>query len=292
MDLRYIKNFVVTCECGSIAEASRSLNLAPAAVAARIRALEKELGTSLVKRVGRTVKPTADGLAIFETAKAMLREERDLRALANGVAYQGELRIGTFVSALTTILPPVLRSMYDDSPDLAVSVVSNSSTELCRMVTAGDLDAAIVIKLPFAMSKTCDWRTLFSEPMVVVVPEALENEDPLDLLRTQPYIQYDRSVVGGELAERYLLQRGIEPRRRLEINGVMSIAAMVDQGIGISLLPDWSALWDSRMKISKVSLPATAPQRITGIVWAPRSPHAFMAQKFLEHSEAIWCQTK
>ena len=107
------------------------------------------------------------------------------------------------------MLPPVLRRLYEQHPDLSVSVVSNASTELCRMVASGDLDAAVVVEPQFALPKTCEWRPLMDEPLVVVVPR--------ELLRTAPFIQYDRSVLGGQLADRYLHQQGITPRRRLEI---------------------------------------------------------------------------
>ena len=128
-------------------------------------------------------------------------------------------------------------------------MVSNASTELCRSVASGDLDAAVVVEPQFALPKTCEWRPLMDEPLVVVVPRELAGQDPLELLRTAPFIQYDRSVLGGQLADRYLHQQGITPRRRLEINGLMSNAAMVDQGLGISLLPDWSALWSDGLAI-------------------------------------------
>lgn len=292
MDIRFVQSFITTVECGSIAEAARRLDMNTAAVAARLRALEEDLGAPLLQRAGRTVKPTAAGISILDCAKNMLREERDMRALAVGSAYQGELRLGTFVSALTTVLPPVLKRMYEQHPDLAVSVVSNASTELCRMVASGDLDAAVVVEPQFAISKTCDWRVLMEEPLVVVAPRNLANEHPHELLRSQPYIQYDRSVAGGALAERYLRQQGIPPRRRLEINGLMSIAAMVDQGLGISLLPDWSALWDRGLAIARVPLPPPAPIRRTGFIWGVRTPHEPMARLFLNHAEAIWKSPK
>lgn len=96
-------------------------------------------------------------------------------------------------------------------------MVSNASTELCRSVASGDLDAAVVVEPQFALPKTCEWRPLMDEPLVVVVPRELAGRDPLDLLRTAPFIQYDRSVLGGQLTDRYLHQQGITPRRRLEI---------------------------------------------------------------------------
>lgn len=288
-DLRYVHSFVATVDGGSMAEAARRLDLTAPAVAARLKALEEELGAPLVRRAGRSLKPTAAGLNILDSARAMLREERDLRALANDKVQLGQLRLGTFVSALTTVLPPVLRRLYAQHPHLSVSVVSHASTELCRMVAAGELDAAVVIEPQFAIPKTCEWRPLMAEPLVVVAPRALaRGRGALELLQQEPYIQYDRSVLGGQLAAKYLRQQGITPRMRLEINGLMSIAAMVDQGLGISLLPDWSAMWGRGLAIERVLLPGVAPVRHTGLVWAVHSPHAPMARLFLEQAQALF----
>lgn len=288
MDIRYIQSFVTTVECGSIAEAARRLDLTSAALAARVRALEEELGTPLLKRSGRSVKPTAAGLNILDSARSMLREERDLRAMAIKQLPIGELRLGTFVSALTTVLPPVLRKLYAEHPELSVSVVSNGSVELCRMVASGELDAAVVVEPQFAIPKTCEWRPLMDEPLVVVAPLALARHDPHALLRNEPFIRYDRSVWGGQLADRYLRDHGIRPHQRLEINGLMSIATMVDHGLGVSLLPDWSALWSGGLAIARIPLPSKAPVRRIGFIWGLQRPHSHLAHLFLEHAEEVF----
>ncbi len=286
-------SFVTTVDCGSMAEAARRLDLTAPALAARLKALEEELGTALVRRSGRALKATAAGLNILDSARAMLRHERDLRALANENVQLGQLRLGTFVSALTTVLPPVLRSMYARRPNLSVSVVSNASTELCRMVASGELDAAVVIEPQFAIPKTCEWRALMEEPLVVVAPKSwVKGRGAHELLQQEPYIQYDRSVLGGQLAAKYLRQQGITPLMRLEINGLMSIAAMVDQGLGISLLPDWSAMWGRGLAIERVPLPGEAPIRRTGLIWGVHSPHAPIARMFLEQAELVFAQSR
>lgn len=288
MELRYLQTFVTMVECGSVAEAARHLDITAAAVAARLKALEEDLGTALVRRAGRAVKPTSAGLHILARARDMLRTERDLRAMASGDTVPGELTLGTFVSALTTVLPPVLKHLYAEYPDLSVSVVSNSSTELCRLVGSGELDAAVVVEPQFALAKTCAWLPLMDEPLVVVAPTALLDRDAHDLLRSEPFIRYDRTVRGGQLADRYLHDHGIVPHQRLEINGLMSIAVMVDQGLGVSLLPDWSALWSGGLAIGRVPLPDTAPVRRIGVVWDTHSPRALLTERFLKHARALF----
>src|SRR5438105_12493382 len=93
MDTRFLDSFVTVVDNGSIAEAARRLNLTPAAVAQRIRALENEIGASLVVRSGRTVRPTEAGAAIIARARNFLGEVRDLKSIAANDKPSGELRL-------------------------------------------------------------------------------------------------------------------------------------------------------------------------------------------------------
>ena len=61
MDARFLLSFVTVVEVGSIAEAARRLDLTPAAIAARVHALEEELGVAIIRRAGRSVKATEAG---------------------------------------------------------------------------------------------------------------------------------------------------------------------------------------------------------------------------------------
>ena len=173
MDIRYLQSFVTVVEVGSLAEAARRLDLTPAAIAARVRGLEEELGAVLVKRAGRSVKPTAAGEKILERARAVLRDIRDLRATASDSESLGELRLGVFVSAMTSVLPPVLKRLYERFPDLNVLVVTGSSVELCHQVATGAIDAAFVVEPQFAVAKSCAWTSLMEEPLVVVAHHSM-----------------------------------------------------------------------------------------------------------------------
>ena len=82
MDTRFLETFLMTVDNGSIAEAARRLNLTAAAVAKRIRALESEIGTVLVSRSGRTIRPTEAGVAIVQRARHFVSEARDFKSIA------------------------------------------------------------------------------------------------------------------------------------------------------------------------------------------------------------------
>jgi DNA-binding transcriptional LysR family regulator len=288
MDARFLLSFVTVVEVGSMAEAARRLDLTPAAIAARVHALEEELGVAIIKRAGRSVKATEAGLKILEPARAVLRDIRDLRAIASDGVALGELRLGVFVSAMTSLLPPVLKRLYARFPELNVFVATDSSVELCRQVSTGAIDAAIVVEPQFAVGKGCAWCALVEEPLVVVAPLEMADGDAHELLRAEPFIRYDRSVLGGQLADRYLRDQGIRPRQRLEIDGLMAVAALVAQGLGVTLLPDWAPLWQSGLAIARIPLPQRAPVRQVGLIWGEQGPRASLARAFLAEAQAVF----
>jgi DNA-binding transcriptional LysR family regulator len=287
MDTRYLQSFVAVAELGSMAEAARQLDLTPAAIAARVKALEEDIGLALVKRSGRSVRPTEAGLKMLDRARNVLRDVRDLRAASGDGLSLGELRLGVFASAATSVLPPVLKRLYERFPELSVFVAPGNSVELCRQVTTGALDAAIVVEPQFAVGKGCAWQALLEERLVVVAPASMANRTAHELLATEPFIRYDRSVLGGQLADRYLRDQGIEVRQRLEIDSLMAVAALVDQGLGVALLPDWAPMWNSALDIVRVPLPARAPVRRVGLVWAAHGPRAALSKALLAEAQAV-----
>lgn len=287
MDTRYLQSFVAVVELGSMAEAARRLDLTPAAIAARVKALESDIGVPLVQRSGRSVRPTEAGLKMLDRSRNLLRDVRDLRAAAGDGVSIGELSLGVFGSAMTGMLPHVLKRLYDRYPDLSVFVAPGSSVELCRQVSTGALDAAIVVEPQFAISKGCVWSLLIEEQLVVVAPRRLAHRSAHELLASEPFIRYDRSVLGGQLADRYLRDNGIAVRQRLEIDSLMTIAAVVGQGLGVALLPDWGPMWTSGFDIARVRLPSRAPVRRVDMVWARQGPRAALAQTLLAQAQAF-----
>ncbi|HLQ91709.1 MAG TPA: LysR family transcriptional regulator [Xanthobacteraceae bacterium] len=158
MDTRFLDTFVIVVDNGSIAEAARRLNLTPATIAQRIRALESEIGASLIFRSGRAVRPTEAGAAILARARNFLGEVRDLRSIATNDRTTGELRLGVFQTALCGLLPSILKLLTEKYPQIEVYITRGNSAELYPKVLAGDLDAAIIAQPPFAFPKVCDWR--------------------------------------------------------------------------------------------------------------------------------------
>lgn len=96
MDALQLQSFVMVVEMGSLSEAAKKLGVTPAAIGARVRALEDDIGVTLVKRTGRFVKPTLAGTNILERSRGVLRELRDLRTAAHSGRPSANSGLGSF----------------------------------------------------------------------------------------------------------------------------------------------------------------------------------------------------
>jgi len=284
MDTSFLESFVAVVEHGSIAEAARRRNLTPAAVAQRIHALEREFDTQLLARSGRTVKPTEAGAKILERSRQFLQDVRDLKAHAIGDIAAGQLRVGAIATALNSIVPDILSLLAREYPQLNLYVAPGTSDSLFAQVRNGDLDAAIIVEPEFAIPKTCGWQVLREEPLVVLVPSSLRISDANTALRSQPFIRYDRNARGGRIADGYLRKTGIQPQERFELTSLTAIALMVDRGLGVSLVPDWSPPWPEGLSLTKLPITGSSYVRRLGLVWLRGSVRMRLIQAFLEEA--------
>ena len=284
METQFLNTFVTVVDQGSMAAAARVLNVTPAAVAQQIRTLERELGATLIARVGRTVSVTEQGSRILERSRELLRSVSDLRSVANDSAVSGELRLGACPTALAGMLPDVRARMVDAFPQINVFIKPGYSVDLYRAVEAGDLDAAVVLQAPFPLPKTCEWLLLREEPLIVLAPKSMAGRDPHELLATQPLIRYDRNQWGGRQADDYLRANDIVPRERFELNALNAIAVMVDRGLGVSLVPDWAQPWPEGLQLVRIPLPNPAVPRRIGIVWSRSSVRVRLVTVLLQES--------
>ena len=286
MDTQFLRTFVAVVDHGSMAAVARLLNITPAAVAQQIRTLEREIGAPLIARVGRTVSITEEGSRILARSRDLLRDVADLRSLANDSEISGELRLGACPTALAGLLPDILARMVEKFPQINVFIKPGYSADLYRAVEDGEVDAAIVLHAPYTLPKTCSWQLLREEPLVVLAPASMAACDPHELLASQPLIRYDRNQWGGRQADEYLKRAGITPQERFELNALNAIAVMVDRGLGVSLVPDWSRPWPEGLKLVRIPLPMASLPRQIGVVWSRATVRVRLVTVFLDESRA------
>lgn len=287
MDTRFIESYLKVVECGSMAEAARRLNLTPAGIAQQIGTLERQIGTPLLVRSGRTVKPTEAGVRILDRSRQVVRDIADLASIANAGTVAGELRLGAIVTAVGGLLPDMLAPLSVKHPELRIRVVPGESQHLFRQVSAGELDAAFIVKPPFSIPKVCDWHVLRREPLVLLMPRSAPYRSVDEALAAAPFIRYDRTTVGGKIADAYLRRQGIQPQERFELNSLYAISILVDRGLGVSLVPDWSPPWPEGLALSRLTISDQETIREVGLVWSRASVRLRLVHALLEQAKQV-----
>lgn len=255
-------------------------------MAQRIRVLETELGVPLIARAGRKVRPTRAGHAVLERLPGILRDLQDLRAAAAGGEIAGELRIGAIATSLTGLLPEVLEHLAREHPSLRLHLEPGTSSELYERMRDGELDAAAIVEPVFDLPKPLSFRLWRRDPLILLVPETEVREDPLEILRTEPVIIYDRTQWGGRLAARWLEQQRVPLRTLFELDALDTIAVLVGRGLGVSVVPDWTGPRPEGVRLRSLPLPAPVPQRRIGMIYPRNGARTHLVDVLLSTAEA------
>jgi DNA-binding transcriptional LysR family regulator len=249
MDLAFLESLIHVVESGSIAQAARIQHLTSAAVRQRVNALERELGISLLTRSGHTCVPTSACNALLPRARNLVRDGLMLRDDVDATGLSGTLRIGAISTALTGLMPKALHALAKKVPKLTPFLKPGSSSELYNAVVAGELDAAITVSPPFALPKTIVATTLRREPLLFI-SKRTSSESIKQQLSTNAYIRYDAAAWGGRFAQQYVLDQKIQPQLLCDLDGLEAITLMVAEGLGVSLIPQWSGLAEFAARVA------------------------------------------
>lgn len=283
MDSRYLQNFILVVEVGSIAEAARRLDMTPATLAQRLRTLESTVGIPLIVRSGRTVKPTVAGARIVDRARSILREIRDLKSAASDTDLPaGPLRLGATATGMSGIAPAILKDWVRQYPHINIYIEPATNNVLYGRVLDDSLDAAVLVHPGFNLPKTCAWQGLRRESLILLTPSSLQVTDVFETIVREPFILHDRSVIAGKMAYDYLNRHGVRPQVRFELEGIESIAKLVSEGLGVSILPDWPVTGPFSPALRKWPLPAPCPSRVVGVLWMRSGARTTLVKAFVD----------
>lgn len=143
MNTHDLEAFLAVVETGSIVGASARLNLTQPGVTRRVQNLEDLLGTTLLDRQSKPLKPTAAGREAYEQGRRVLRSLEDLKSgLAPDAPVRGEFRIGIMPYLSDAALAAPLDRLRIVFPELTLRITSGWSPRLVEQVVRNELDAA------------------------------------------------------------------------------------------------------------------------------------------------------
>jgi DNA-binding transcriptional LysR family regulator len=125
------RSFGAVVEAGSLSAAARKLGLSQPTLGRHIETLEHDLGIALFERTLQGLKPTDTALRLYEPVAGAERalSEAVLMAEGSSAALGGTVRITASEVISHYVLPPMLRTLRDKQPAVAIELVPSDSAE-------------------------------------------------------------------------------------------------------------------------------------------------------------------
>ena len=282
MNIHKYMAFVKSVEYGSFTKAADALNYTQSGISRMINDLESEWGVSLFER-GRTgISLTSDGLKLFPQLKRicneheiLLRQVEDLQEMNSGI-----IRIGTFSSVATHWLPNMIKFFKMDYPNIEFELLLGDYTEIESWIIEGRVDFGF-LRLP----ANAEMETLHLEQdrLLVVMPQdhplADGDKFPIIELLNSPFMLLEKGAK-AEISEIFE-KHHISPRISFTTWDDYAIMSMVENGLGISILPEL-ILHRVPYKIIAKELEVPAFRNI-GIAMREQKALSLAAKSFLEY---------
>lgn len=281
MNIHHLEVLVAIAREGTFSNAALVLDTSQAAVSRAIASLEAELGVPLLKRGRFGAMPTEVGERVLQCAQEILelRERIDYEVNLEKGLYAGRLRIGSFRSAATHLLPPIIARFRDRFPRVEVSLSELEPAGVEQALRDGLVDMGLV-PLPrseeFGVSEIARDEYVALLPSVQKpIPEVLTWND----LSAHNFILYNYADCTNAVREHW--QRwGHELKVAYIIKEDSTIVSMVAQGLGAAILPRLAAL-PIPEGVQVRSLPEPL-ERIIGVATLAQTPLTPAVEVFLK----------
>jgi LysR family transcriptional regulator, low CO2-responsive transcriptional regulator len=269
-----------------VTAAADELFVTQPSVSAAIAALERELGSKLLERDGRGLRPTPAGEAFAPYASHVLglleEGERAAREAASGGA--STLRISAVTSAGDHVVPPLIRAFRDAHPELEIDLHIGNRREVFAGLLEHRADVAITGRVPDD-DRLVGEAFAVNEIVLVTAPD-----DPLarrrwvavEELAGRPWLLREPGSGSRAMAEEWLRLRGLVPPV-LTLGSNTAVREAARAGLGIGLVSRTSAALELRVGLLGTIRPRGGlPQRqwfvVRSTVGPPRAPaDAFVA---------------
>ncbi len=284
--IRELKTFIAVAQHGTFAGAGERVGLTQSAVSAQMHRLEEHLGVTLFDRTGRSATLNAAGKRTLALAQELISLYARLADQEGEAVQGGLLNVGAIASAQVSLLPDALALFHREFPAWRVRLVPGVSLNLLAQVDAGEIDLAVIIRPPFALSPELEWRMLATEPFVLLVPAPLAATPWRAALEREPFIRYDRRSFGGRQVEQFLRKLRIAVHDWIEVDELQGIVQLVARGMGVALLPTAALSGPWPRGVHALDLGEDVFYREIGLVWHARQGEQPVTARLAEYIAA------
>ncbi|MEV3857927.1 LysR family transcriptional regulator [Streptomyces sp. NPDC050095] len=261
IEARHLRVLRAVAATGSFSAAARELGCTQPAVSQQMKALESSAGTPLLIRTGREMRLTQAGEALVRHAAGILAgltaAEEEVAAIAGLRA--GRVRLVSFPSGSSTLVPTALAALRAEHPGTRVSLVEAEPPRSVEMLREGDCDVALAFRYEgrreapqgregAGAHSAEEWddlvvRPLFADRLVGLVPEGhrLASAGARGPVTIDAFAD-ESWIAGCPRCRRQLVEvcrgAGFEPRIDFATDDYPAVVGLVGAGLGVAVLPE------------------------------------------------------
>jgi LysR family transcriptional regulator, benzoate and cis,cis-muconate-responsive activator of ben and cat genes len=264
MELRQLRYFVAVAEDGNISRAAKRIFLTQPALSRQIKALEGEIGQCLLERQAHSIRLTPVGEALLREARELLQHTEQVLARVRAAGRGVRLRVGYAPSLAAGMLSAAVENFTQTHPNAQVELFDLSTAEMLAGLEGDKLDVALSVREQREM-RGLKWTPLVRAPWQLAVnrnhplaqrsrvtPAEVAGESLLVFCQ-RDYPEYWDIITG------WLRDHGQRPRIAGEYDGVDSLMAAVESGLGVAVVTTRTAHHlPERVRLKKLSA-APAP---------------------------------
>lgn len=205
-----------------------------------ISKLETELGVALLRRTKRGVELTRDGEMLMPYIRLVVSHYNRMDEIVDSILglQRGSICIGSYSSIASQWLPSILRQFQQLYPSISINIREGGMQDIEQWLTEGRIDFGF---LSWRREQNYRFIALARDPLYAItakdltLPEEYLDKFPLSAFSDYPFIasengvDYDVSVA--------MEQAGISPVISFKCRDDHTIVPMVENNLGISLLP-------------------------------------------------------
>lgn len=245
MELWQLRTFREVADTLNFTKASEKLNLTQSAISHQIKALEAEFGVPLFIRAKRGVILTDAGKIALEYAERILEETEEMRERVAGLEkrLKGRVRVAAATQALVYLFAPLFEEFMDAHENIELVFRTTTATEqTVEDILNGVADVGFASLAVY--SSNLEVAELFDDELVLVVGKkhrlSKQTEIKINELQKERWILFERGASIRRATDDFFTKLNIKPETSLESNDTYFVKLMIEQGLGISLLPSWA----------------------------------------------------
>ena len=273
--------FLKIVETQSLTKTASYFGCTQSAVSQLVKALESELGVSLLIRSKAGVRLTAEGEYLLPGMRQIVSGERSVfeRSLELQNMNVGLIRIGIFTSLSCQWLPPYLKRFRQQYPNIRFELLQGDVTQISDWLRNGIVDIGFMTP---PESDEFYFRELLEDRMnIVLPPEHPLAGAPVSLsdLRDETFVLLESGY--SLITEKMFRDADMRPKQQYTVKDDYTVMSMVESGLGVTLLPE---LVLQRTPYRLYAYPAEpAYYRRLGMSWLKKEQNSVAVKRFVNH---------